>query len=394
MAFLNFLAVAEKMPVPSGVWEWLLLKVFEFVLNYGWRIVVFTVILKLALLPLDFYQRYSMRKNQKITERIAPEMNELKNRYASDKATLQRKQMELNRREGFSYFSSCLPMIVTLALFFWLLAGLNNISQYMSMKQYVEMYDAYGTEYTRVLAEDYDSDRIAHAAKDGASADDISYANGARAAAKEKAQTAVVEVYERELKVEFLWIKNVWSPDVPWRKPILEYSKFIANLGKYAKDPEKSGLTQPELQNIISSEMYNDVTGKLGNDPKNKTNGLLLLPVLSVALSFFSQYVMQKQQKKSGMQNDSMGGNMKMMLFMMPLVMGFCALSYTSVFTLYIIINSLATVVFNFAMTWAINFFDLGGGGKRGPGADRKKKPKKVGGDEIIRYGRPDPNEK
>ena len=51
--------------------------------------------------------------------------------------------MELNRKEGFSYFSSCLPMIVTLVIFFYLFAGLNNISQYKNLVQYVELYDAY-----------------------------------------------------------------------------------------------------------------------------------------------------------------------------------------------------------------------------------------------------------
>ena len=141
MAFLNLLSIAENMPVPSGVWQWLLVKLFDFVANYGWRVVVFTICLKLVLLPLDFYQRYSMKKNQKITERIKPEMDKLRAQYGSDQRTLSQKQMELNKREGFSYFSSCLPMIITLVIFFWLFSGLQNISQYMSMRQYLQMYD-------------------------------------------------------------------------------------------------------------------------------------------------------------------------------------------------------------------------------------------------------------
>ena len=54
--------------------------------------------------------------------------------------------MELNRKEGFSYFSSCLPAIVTLVIFFYLFAGLNNISHFRIFDQYVELYDAYAAE--------------------------------------------------------------------------------------------------------------------------------------------------------------------------------------------------------------------------------------------------------
>ena len=66
MAFLTGLtAIAQPVVenMPGGVWEWLILNLFSFVKDYGWRIVLFTVLLKLILYPLDLYQRYKMRKN-------------------------------------------------------------------------------------------------------------------------------------------------------------------------------------------------------------------------------------------------------------------------------------------------------------------------------------------
>ncbi len=411
MAFLSLLSVAESMPVPSGMWQWLLVKLFDFVANYGWRVVVFTVCLKLVLLPLDFYQRYSMKKNQKITERIKPEMDKLRAQYGNDQKILSQKQMELNKREGFSYFSSCLPMIVTLVIFFWLFSGLQNISQYMSMRQYLQMYDVYTAKNEQVLVEEYgytwtdtldeEGNLISRefnvpAGIESGSAKDNEY----RDDAKDKAQTAVYEAYYAEeggLQVKWLWIKNVWSPDVPWRKPILEYKQFISNLGKFATDAKKSGLTEAELARITSSERYSDITEKLVNDSRNKNNGYLVLPILSVGLSFLSQFISSRQQKKSGQQVEGPGaGSMKIVMIIMPLMMGFFALTYTAVFTVYIITNSTMTLLINLASSGLLALIDMKKAGAnyvKVPRGEKKKGKGEDNGDVVIRYGRPDPND-
>ena len=58
MAVLNtvssILSVIPAIAEPGGMWASLILKVFGFIANYGWRIVVFTVLLKLVISPLDF----------------------------------------------------------------------------------------------------------------------------------------------------------------------------------------------------------------------------------------------------------------------------------------------------------------------------------------------------
>ena len=87
---------------------------------YALRIILLTVCLKLILSPLDFFQRYKMRKNQLITIRLKPQMEKLEKTYGGNPKELQQKQAELNKREGMSYLASCLPMIVTLIVFIWL----------------------------------------------------------------------------------------------------------------------------------------------------------------------------------------------------------------------------------------------------------------------------------
>ncbi len=428
MAFLNFFsALATNIPEPGGLWEILLFKVFDFVSHYGWRVIVFTICLKLVLSPLDIFQRVKMRKNQKITERIKPEMEKLQQQYGSNKQVLSQKQMELNKKEGFSYFSACLPMILTLVIFITLFNGLRNMSQYKSMEQYLYMYDAYSQTYDvemKAAGFDFTStgrDGNKMLDKDGneyfdyvlnadgelrvdyttgtAEQAEQAYKNASVSAAVSKAQDEVVKVYNEELKVGFFWIKNIWSPDVPWKKPILDQKEFETGLGNYATKPEKSGLTTGQLSTAIKD--YSIVTLKLYKDPSNKTNGFLVLPILSVGLSFLSQFITTRQQKKSGQtagEGTTAASSMKIMMWMMPIMMGFFAIGYTSVFTIYIITNSATTLLINLGTSFLLTQLDKRNFDKtevvKERSEGRKAKKEKGSAEVIVRYGRPDPNDK
>ena len=245
-------------------------------------------------------------------------------------------------------------------------------------QQYIRKFYFRDTEITKAKSDEYLSDVI------------------------DKAQTAVYDAYYAEeggLQVKWLWIKNVWSPDVPWRKPILDYNQFINNLGKFAKDPNKSGLTDAQLTQITSSENYQRITKKLHEDSQNKNNGYLVLPILSVGLSFLSQFISSRQQKKSGQQVEGAGaGSMKVMMIIMPLMMGFFALSYTAVFTVYIITNSIMTLLINLGSSGILALIDMKKEGKKFAIAPRGEKNGKDKSAEknytgVIRYGRPDPND-
>jgi YidC/Oxa1 family membrane protein insertase len=144
MALLSLFAT--QVASPKGVWE-PLLQLFSFVANYGWRVILFTVILKLVLSPLDIFQRYKMKKNAKITKELQPEIEKLQKQYANDKRLLQEKQTQLTKNAGVSVFSSCLPMIVTLLVFFSFFAGMTNISAYEEFRQYTDRYDVYVAQY-------------------------------------------------------------------------------------------------------------------------------------------------------------------------------------------------------------------------------------------------------
>jgi len=149
MAFIgSLLSIADQVGSPSNffelIWSWFLLVGFAFIASYGWRVVVFTLILKLITSPLDIYQRIAMRKNQKITESLKPEIEKLEKVYGENPQVLQKKKQELNKKNGVKMAAGCLPMLITLVISMWLLmGGLNPISQYQNTVQYLHVFDAF-----------------------------------------------------------------------------------------------------------------------------------------------------------------------------------------------------------------------------------------------------------
>lgn len=398
MAFLNIVCAATEIAVPEGLWEWLLLDVFTFIANYGWRVVLFTLCLKLLLSPLDIFQRYKARKNQKITQRIAPQIEKLRQQYP-DPQDFQQKQMALNKKEGISYFSSCLPSIATLVVFITLCMSLTGVSQYMNFKEYVSLNSAYHTAYEEVIDSAYASSKDTYdaiyseaydaAVAGGAEEADATIAaeNAKRAAletavgtsAKETAQAAVVAEYE-EISVSFLWIKNIWAPDVPWSNAVNDKSSFEANIGDYGKSAAKSGYSEAQLTELIGE--YETVMAGLLSEEYNSSNGFLILPILSMAMSIVMQVLSQRQQKQSGQldPNSQTAGTMKFMMFLMPIMIGYFSLSYTAAFSLYMV----ASYSFSLVLTLGSNLLFML--------IDKRQEKKKL--TTVVKYGRPDPNDK
>jgi YidC/Oxa1 family membrane protein insertase len=76
--------------------------------NYGWVIILFTIVVRIILFPLMRKQYYSIAKMQ----RLQPKIQQLQQRYKKDREILQRKMMELYQKEGINPLSGCLPMLI------------------------------------------------------------------------------------------------------------------------------------------------------------------------------------------------------------------------------------------------------------------------------------------
>jgi YidC/Oxa1 family membrane protein insertase len=99
---------------------WLLKWLHGLIGNWGWAIIVMTILIKGAFFPLNAASARSMGK-MKI---VAPKMKALQQQYANDKQQLQMKMMELYKQEKINPLGGCLPILVQIPVFialYWVL---------------------------------------------------------------------------------------------------------------------------------------------------------------------------------------------------------------------------------------------------------------------------------
>jgi YidC/Oxa1 family membrane protein insertase len=85
-------------------------------ISWSWSIVILTVIVRIALIPLTWRQIKSMRALQA----LAPEIKALQEKYKDNKQLLNQKTMEFYQENKVSPFGSCLPLLLQMPVFFGL----------------------------------------------------------------------------------------------------------------------------------------------------------------------------------------------------------------------------------------------------------------------------------
>lgn len=323
--------------------------------SFGWTVVLFTVILRLILSPFDIWQKLIARKNSKAMERMKPQLEVIQSRYADDKQRLQQEQMALYKKEKYSTMGMCLPTIITFVVFFVVFAGFRQMVGYQFAKDYKECVNT----YNQTIAEQIEQNKYAAFIVDNGDGkfdiDDVAKTEEGAAfykQAKEKAQQAVYDVYYSSDQVKirsWLWIKNIFVSD-NWAEAVPDFATVTG----------QKGMATSKLTGITIDE-YNDVMGKLlgtgGYGKNGKWNGLLILPVLSIALSLLSTKLLSnangqppapaatgkgEEADKAKAQQQSV----KMMQYVMPLMIGVFAIFYSGAFALYMFTSSLCAILF------------------------------------------------
>lgn len=88
--------------------------------NWGWSIIILTVMLKLAFFPLNNASYKSMANMR----RLQPKLQALKERYANDKTRYNQAMMEMYKKEKLNPMAGCLPMLIQIPVFialYWVL---------------------------------------------------------------------------------------------------------------------------------------------------------------------------------------------------------------------------------------------------------------------------------
>jgi YidC/Oxa1 family membrane protein insertase len=272
----------------------------------------FSILLKIVLSPLDFFQRKITKNNTEKQAKLKPELDKLQKKYGDKKELLNQKTMELYKKENYNIIGSCLGMLVnmvlTLFIFISLFTAMRNISEFKLANQYAELETLYNNAYQEELI------------------------IGDETSATMAAQQAVLLEY-KNVKDSFLWVSNIWMPDTSGNV-IPTYDRFLK-------------LTNIEESAQPTEENYNIVMGILQQEYSG-WNGYYILIILAGAITYFSQKIMQgklKQDKQKAAQSDTPQVNMNFLSILLPALMVIFTLSYSAAFALYIVMNSLMSML-------------------------------------------------
>ena len=126
----------------SELFGYVLNALYNLFTNYGIAIIIFSVLLRIILIPITIKQQKTMKKSNKMQE----EMKQIQFKYKNNPEKLNQETMDLYKREKFNPFSGCLSAILQLVIIlavFWLVS---QPLTYMKKVQNSEIYNEYKTK--------------------------------------------------------------------------------------------------------------------------------------------------------------------------------------------------------------------------------------------------------
>lgn len=314
MSFLNSLLLT------------LIKALYSIVNNYALTIIVFTILIKLVVMPLNLKSRRSMMRMTS----VQPKMQAIQEKYKDDQEKMNQKLQELYRKEGVSPMGGCLPQIISLVILFAMFYALRTFANEQLVAQYLTFYHN-------------------------------------------------PEIDPSLLAEPFLWIRNLWMPDSPFATympdvqslQLVDYqvwNEVSAKLAAAGTIPQallfedRAALTTyitDVVTPFIASDVYApyvapvtglanlNILGFFRFSIFKEGNGYFVLPLLSMA----TQVLMQKLTMKNTQMDPSQAGTQKTMIWVMLFMsLYFCA-SYNSAFALYWVVSNVYAIIEQLAFT-------------------------------------------
>ena len=346
---------------PKGMWESIIFGIEGGVKNYAWALILITLIIKFVLLPFDFINKYSNKKNSRKQAEMQPELEKINKKYANDKNLLNQKTMEVYKAHNYNVMGTCFGMVIYLALtmiVFWtLFSSLNVISNYKITSQFLSVRDAYYTTYGIDLTNDGNEIEYSEPATEGeerpkytlAYNDYLALSDEEKSSKLDEANANALSKYN-ESKESFLWIENIWIADST-ANPVLSYKDFIS----------KSSLTSEQ----ISEDEYNLIMNPI-KATERKNNGCFILVILAAGINYLSMampgWISKAKAKKQGIDPNLMGANNKNgkgMQIIMPIIVGVFTFFYNAAFGLYIVAGALIGLVTSPLITVFVDMLEV-----------------------------------
>ena len=355
---MDMLININQLLITKAFWSSCINFFVDFLGNYGWAIIIFTIALKLILSPLDILQRRATKKQALMQAKLQPQLMKLQQQYGHDREMLNKKTNELYQRE-MNLKGTCLPMlismIVTLVVFFTLFSGLNALAESKDSEIFNSLRSTYETSQTYVVTNE---DHLA--SLQGKSAEEIQTIN------YNYVKNEVLKEYDKQKhKHGFLWVQNLWKSDTATSPfvSLKDYKKYYtANVGEIV-DNDTFENQYYEIVKMVSSE-------------NRDSNGLFILIIIAGLVTFLVQWLTQKSMNKNA--NIQAVQTNKVMLILMPLLMVVFAFSSNALFALYIIVNSLMS----FGITKVIDLF------MRDKDNNDNNKEKTLKSKDVVEYSR------
>ena len=291
-----------------------------FINNYALTIILFTIVIKLLVMPLNLKSRRSTMRMSS----VQPKMAELQEKYKDDQEKLNQKMQELYRKEGISPMGGCLPMIISMVILFAMFYALRTFANEQLVTQFLTFYH--------------------HPDMDPSTLTD-----------------------------SFFWIRNLWMPDSPFATYLPDVSSLqmvdfdvwnrisadLASSGvipealSFANRNEMLAFVEDVVRPFVASDVYApfvavvpglenlNILGLIRFTIYKEGNGWFVLPVLSVV----TQILMQKLTMKNQPMPTEQAGSQKMMIWVMTFMsIYFCAI-YNSAFALYWVVSNIYAIV-------------------------------------------------
>ena len=130
----------------SELFGYLLNALYNVFNNYGIAIIIFSIVLRIILIPITIKQQKSMKKSAELQE----EMKEISKKYKNNPEKLNQETIDLYKREKMSPFSGCLSSIVQLLIIlavFWLVSQPLTYMKRLNKVNYDENTDKSVVDY-------------------------------------------------------------------------------------------------------------------------------------------------------------------------------------------------------------------------------------------------------
>lgn len=276
---------------------WLLRALYELTSSYGWALVLFTVVIKLIMLPFQMKSKKSMMR----MSRFQPMIKEIQTRYKNNQVKMNEELQRLYAEEGVNPMSGCLWSFLP----FPILIALYSIIRQPITRFMMLTTTAMQGVIDAVSAAGFDLAAIAMTANDGA----VTVKDGLTQLQPYGQITLVKAAQELGVALPEGWIHMDFS--------------FL-------------GM---DLTMIPS-----DVIGQIGTGGW-AVIGVLLIPIVSGALSFWQSKVSMAGNPAAADPNDPTARSSRMMMWMMPIMSLWIGFTLPASLGVYWIANSVLMLV-------------------------------------------------